>query len=775
MLKLKSLTFSGIGRFVEEQTINFDALGLIVQLEGKNSNTGGSSGSGKSTVFKALDFLFGVNDVSTTVLQSRLTKENMCVTGLFDLNGIPLKIERGKKLLIDLNGEITTGSSKLTEEKLDQIIGMPRDLFRKVFHKRQGEGGFFLDMGPSEVHKFLTSCLSLDKEQDKVAKLDQILGSVSTAEVLLKTAIESNKSGIEATKNALASLGKPPVLGVDPLLTQHLLDKVSNAKNDLFSTIQKHKEEIELLEKARPQIITIPFDRTEIERLESEIAVYNLQIVNLEKNELKRQSEIKAKISELRIKINNLNNEEKARQTEVKNKIEFEKSETYRLQQEELARQAEVRSKINLNEMSIMRHQEIVSEGSNKKELARKLAEELKKIQASTCPTCEQGWVNDAANQRQANISVELRACKAAVMAGMEAGKQIEILQHEKNQLDEDLKPRPIRGLQDIALRLKVLEQERLPRQPITEEIFLNLAELESQAVAIAIPEVFEIKLKIDFIKKELVELRNKEKEHQSNENFKNQEIISKHETKMSELRNYHDQVLYAVRSTLSLAESALMDHNHKIRAFDEAKLRFDSSKSSLDLQLNKYSSQLQRDEQTLSEIQEEIELATESKKAIKSYLSASFEDALDALGDTATRFIRCIPNMTTATIQFEGLKENKDGKVKEEITCLVSMDGEIGIPLKSLSGGERSSCDLCVDLAVIQFIEDRTNNGIDLYILDEPFTGLDTISIQDAIEMVKNSVLDKRIILVDHNPIAAESIENRITVIRDGLTSKIV
>ena len=81
--------------------------------------------------------------------------------------------------------------------------------------------------------------------------------------------------------------------------------------------------------------------------------------------------------------------------------------------------------------------------------------------------------------------------------------------------------------------------------------------------------------------------------------------------------------------------------------------------------------------------VQEEIELAQIAKKAIKSYLSCSFEDALDSIGDKATH-IRSIPNMSTA-IQFEGLKENKAGKVKEEVTCVISMDGEIGIPVKGL------------------------------------------------------------------------------------------
>src|ERR1035437_888027 len=127
MLKLKELKISGVGRFVEEQVINFETLGNLVQLGGNNKNTGGSSGAGKSTVFNALDFLFGLNDIPNTVLKSRLTENGMHVQGTFDFDGKPLIITRGKKLSVDLDGEITTGSSKLAEEKIDEIIAMPRD------------------------------------------------------------------------------------------------------------------------------------------------------------------------------------------------------------------------------------------------------------------------------------------------------------------------------------------------------------------------------------------------------------------------------------------------------------------------------------------------------------------------------------------------------------------------------------------------------------------------------------------------------------------------
>ena len=49
MITLKSLRIKNIGRFVTEQLLTFDGMGNLVQADGENKNTGGSSGSGWET------------------------------------------------------------------------------------------------------------------------------------------------------------------------------------------------------------------------------------------------------------------------------------------------------------------------------------------------------------------------------------------------------------------------------------------------------------------------------------------------------------------------------------------------------------------------------------------------------------------------------------------------------------------------------------------------------------------------------------------------------
>ena len=776
MLTLKSLTFNNIGRFVEEQTIDFTALGDLVQVDGQNNNTSGSSGAGKSTIFKALNWCLGLDGPSTSILQSRLTKNPIQVTVIFDFDGLPLKIERGKKLSIDYNGEITTGSSKLTEEKLDQIIGMPRNLFSKILHKEQGSRGFFLEMTASETHSFLSSCLRQEKEQAKLLTLDCRLSYLTDSETSLKTRIESNRTGLEATFTAIASLGPIPELEIDSKTLDALKNAHMDASNRHIKNKAALKTELFNLGLERPTITSQPFDRSRLEQVEKEVGMILAQISQLESVERDRQLKVRNQISELQSKINDLKNTELARQNELKAKIFSTEQAMWKLKEKETKRQADVKDKIVLNRIEHSNLFLIKQEGDKAKAEAIKLAEELNKIRSSICPTCEQSWLNESIKAKEIDILKRLQDYKKSMIAGIEASNKLLAVDVESKYLSEEF-------IERIDPEAKTLQEHmnryRIDSRPIElEEIqILNekISQYKTDSESKSIPEVLELRTKIDFHNQELATIRQEERAHQFKENAKTQAILANYAQKQTELTDKYENIIHLAQIEERQALSAYEAANNKIKSFEEAKERFYVSLSKLTEQKTKYGTDLGSREFELKVTQEEIELATEAKKVIKSYLSCSFEDALDSIGDTATRLIRSIPNMATATIQFEGLKETKEGKIKEEIVCVISMDGEIGVPVKSLSGGERSSADMCIDLSVIKFIQETTGKGISLYIIDEGFNGLDTTCIQDALEMLKNCNLDKQLFLVEHNPIVSQSIENRLIVVRDGLTSKIV
>ncbi len=769
MLTLKSLTLQNIGRYLEPQTIDFTSLGSLVQVDG-------DSGVGKSMIFKAHDWLLGLDGPSTNLLQSRLTKDQITVSAIYDYDGQSLRIERGKKLLIDINGTVTTGSSKTTEELLDQIIGMPRSLFSKMLHKSQDSKGFFLDLGPSGTHTFLTNCLGLQKEQAKIVTLDTKLKGLEKLEISLKSSYESHQSALQATLNAISSIGHPPVLDIDPDLVVEL-EKWHTVHKEFLNTLRDyHKKELADLEAQRPVYISAPFDRSAITFVEGEIGKIQEKISELNRAEEARQLSLKSKIADLRIEASKLGSVELTRQSAVKSKIQELHIAISNINNSEQSRQAEVKYKILSNRTEYGRSLASIEAGNKAKEQASILMKELQKVRASMCPTCEQSWITDAAKIKEGTILTELGFLKKQVVTGMESQEALKTIDLDHERLLLEAIPRDPPEIENLTLQYNQLKIQVHPL-PIPELIILNaqMDQLRVESQPRVVPEVLEHKLEIDFKTSILNNLRKDETDHQFKESAKQQLMVVNYTKIQTELRASHEVTIHSAQAKESEALQNLQAAQNKVRSFEQAKLRFDESHEKLTSQLIQYREKSDLTHQELLVIQEEIELATEAQKAIKSYLSCSFEDALDSIGDAATRFIRNIPNMSTATIQFEGLKETKEGKVKEEVTCSLSVDGDLQVPIKSLSGGERSSTDLAIDLAVMEFIQERSGTGCNLLVLDEPFNGLNEKNITPILEFLRESATNKQILIVDHNPFSKELFESKITVIRDGQTSKVV
>ena len=104
------------------------------------------------------------------------------------------------------------------------------------------------------------------------------------------------------------------------------------------------------------------------------------------------------------------------------------------------------------------------------------------------------------------------------------------------------------------------------------------------------------------------------------------------------------------------------------------------------------------------------------------------------------------------------GMKEN--GKLKELLTEFDLMDLKDHIAI-SLSGGERRRVEIARVLACNpKFI-----------LLDEPFTGIDPIAIQDIQKIISKLTKSRNIgvLLTDHNPRATLNITDRAYIIQDG------
>jgi DNA repair exonuclease SbcCD ATPase subunit len=687
VLEPQELRFKNIGRFTEEQIIRVSDFAAFTQVDGVNRNTGGSSGSGKTTVFNALSYLLGLNDnMPATVLQSRLTKDGICVTGIFTVGTKTVTITRNKgkiKIEEDREGDVAVieGSNALGEEYIDTLLGMPRDLFRKILHKRQKEGGFFIDMTASEKHDFLIDCLGLEDIRKKGEIVDHKVASLNEKRESLMSELLTTTKTMETNDYAISTMGKPPVKEMHREVIIELKEKLDKAEAAYKEAAIKCDLEMKALMLEKPDVSVTAYDTTALDQYQKE----KREIEDLISASLQAE---KDRIAKVRVEITKIQNEQK----DLKRKI----ADADQAQKEALA-----------------------------------IAEKIKKIRACACPTCEQIWNTESSKAHEAELLKQLSQLKETI--GFK-GPASELVAKNEGLLSD----------------LQAQTQGQVhPESPVWHERLHN-------RTALVLAE------------------KKKQQEHLDSQNSANRMILHVFEEKRQNLLAGHSVYLNQYKGTVDVNRRTLDIAVNKLKSYEEAKKRYDDTIVLLEQKKKELTDSYNRCSLDISATERELMLAEEMKKCIKMYLSYSFDEALESIGTKATEIIRCIPNMSNATIQFDSTKETKDGKIKEEVNAVIGMDGEIGIPIKSLSGGERSAADLAVDLAVIDFIEMKSAKGANIFILDEPFTGLGSVEIEMALEVLKNSNTNKKIIIVDHNPIVGEMFSHKVKVIREGTISRI-
>lgn len=684
MISLKTLKFSNIGRFVEEQIVDFNNLQQIVEVKAINKNTGGSSGSGKSTVFHAVDYLLGINDIPATALQTRLKKDAMAVEGFFVVDGVNLTIKRSKKegLYIKFGEEEISGNVKLAEERLEQIIGIPKKLFKKMVHKKQKEGGFFLNLTAKESYQFLMNALGLEKTNNKTYKIEEDIKKYTQNIGDLSSDIEYDKKSIEELKDIINTKQKPKKEYTDEDL-EKLKIKTSEAIDKKELLKKEYEEKIKVIDKPIKQCVKID-PNPEIIKLEEELN-------KLDAVKEKRLHEYSFDIKQCRDA-----------------KSEFEKK---------LSNIPFYKKQLN----------DSISE-------MERLVKQKKQIETNRCPTCNQEWSNEESQKKIEEISIKIKEIR------------IKILEN-KNIVDSE---------KDLKEKLNAAKARELE---IEEKHSLN-----------------DINLKYDSIKQKIIELKSDEKGKTVKIENEYLNSLNEYNENIKKLEMYYENNLIE-ETNKQIEELKYQIHTVKssIENYDKLVKDYDKDKEQINKKIKAKQTNLEDLEHNLTQTKYKLEVAEEARRALKNYTLRMFQETLDYIGICATNILSDIPSMSNTTVYFEGCKENKSGSIKDEVNAIINMDGYNDVNIKTLSGGERTAIDLAVDLAVIDMIESKAGKGADFFILDEPFDGLEDINIAQCLEVLRKVDMNKKIIIVDHNPIATEMISDRITVERNGEESVVL
>jgi len=279
----------------------------------------------------------------------------------------------------------------------------------------------------------------------------------------------------------------------------------------------------------------------------------------------------------------------------------------------------------------------------------------------------------------------------------------------------------------------------------------------------------------ISILQKKITEAQSEYKSIKQTIENKYLKTLQTHQDKIHNIKEYYDNKINPEKEKAQKLTSLVNIKQESIRHYKIALESYNSK-------IKRYSTTLDEKETTLVEkiknrenLSQTLSIAEETKRLIKTFTLQIFQETLDNIGDYATNILADIPNMSNTSIYFEGCKENKSGTIKDEVNAIINMDGYSDVNIKTLSGGERTAIDLAVDIAVIDMIESISGKGAEFFILDEPFDGLEDINIIQCLEILKQVDTNKKIIIVDHNPIAKEMITDTIIVERDGEESVVL
>ena len=211
MIVIKDLTiknFMSVGNVT--QAVRFNKNGLTLVL-GNNLDLGGDgsrNGTGKTTIVNALSYAMYGNALTNIRKDNLINKTNskgMIVTLDFEKDGVPYRIERGRKPNVfrflvnnqDVNSEESDeaqGENRQTQEVVEKLFGMSHDMFKHIV----------------ALNTYTEPFLSM-KANDQRAIIEQLLGITMLSEKaevlkeqqrLTKDAIKEEEYRIKAVEEA---------------------------------------------------------------------------------------------------------------------------------------------------------------------------------------------------------------------------------------------------------------------------------------------------------------------------------------------------------------------------------------------------------------------------------------------------------------------------------------------------------------------------------------------------------------------------------------------
>jgi len=686
-LELIDLKWQNIGRFTDEQYINFAALEQLNQIDGMNHNTGGSSGAAKTTITKVLLWLWGVEKTTSNKLQSRLTKEKGWGESNFLWKGKPARIRRTRKPELEVYFEeggvqkSITGNNKSAEEKIIEMMGIDPKVFPELLSKKQKSRGYFLNLTPKYKYELMLKLLGLESWKIKIDRADEELKAFIKDKAAKQLVIDIATPRIEEIDTELTEIEKtPPSFPNYDMELMRLEYDLTQVDGQISEKTKEWNDAMSLL--VAPVAVTVQQDRTIFNKLQENMNILAPKIAHEKQEHLKHSNRLEEAYNKVKAQVDSID----------------------------------------------YKNVQINTKGAE----ARNVHTEIEHLKTNSCPTCKREWNGEELQHRITDLSNKFSGLKA----------EIEALQLEIQEQGD---------VRDNLTKVDAMRQEHL-RKPVK-----PWGELEKQWNQLNTEKALE-EQRINSAEQDKTYL-----ERLNQYNSQKREMEIKRDNALNVLKTQKHQ--WSIEETdlkgkKANASSITANYNQRIANLKEAKRK-------KEIEIQEYSN-------LLLEVQDEIDIAEEGVRVMKSFTIQKFKDALDTVAMYANDIIAGVPNTSNSNIYFDAFKLQADGKIKEEVTCYVSLDGEPGVPLDTLCGGEETAFELAIDLGFNEMVETMANIGFSHYFMDEPFDGMDDTCVTELVEMLKGCKTHKKLVIISHAPAIKELANKTIMVERRGETSNV-
>lgn len=691
--RLKRLWGNAFRSLVQPFEVNFPDSGMML-FRGHNLDTGGSSGSGKSSLLLAIAYVLGFCRYPATALQSWQTEEQMEVGAEFWIDGVgPLVITRGKKLSLRVGGLTVPGSAKQLEEKLYHYLGLNAELLAALTYRGQKQPGLFLSKTDSEKKEFLTTLLDLSKFEVAIEK--------SQAKTkMLESEVRSFQYTVERLTNQLKGIEVKEAILQDEEKLERDLEVASTTRDRIANQVQTYRQRVREAEKLTNEAIA------------------------------KFRAEAEAPLAELGEEVERL-----AREKPDESSIDLSKLQTLQgdLEQaqgflkaeqvEDDKRRTEQRRKADSLNAEIGKLQGLIGGQAGLLRRQGLLAAEISKLESSVCPTCERQW--EEAKAKVAAAQTELADLQFQISTLEGYKPKIEALKAEWSSLSLFIPNPAIGELTGIIQQLKTdvaVEQGSINTQKRTlrEALDAKVAEADRRLMS----------AKLDVAR-----------------------AVDAYRGNETERLQADQGVLETLERELTMAEAHV-----KGLAAALSKAQVENAKAEAEEgQARAYRAGIEKELATaqtcLADLQAQYNAELDFQRLIgrEGFLGAIFDEVLWEISEETNRLLAQFPNTAHVVLNFRSESITGKGTIKKEIKPVISVGGHDAPIGSALSGGMETAVELAVDLAVATVVSRRTGAMPGWLILDESFTGLGPVEAEASMEILRAFAEDRLVLVVDH------------------------